>query len=284
MSKLSFLFIFLFSFSASATEMVGAISGGLGGTGRAAVESNESLFLNPASIALFNKFYTGVSYQSGFTTPGVSRNTYSVSMTDGTKGILLPGSFSYRRHKISDSGVHINEDEFKAGVGFRMTPRLSFGLAGSYLKANLPADREIDQGNFDIGALIGILPNWGLGITGENLLRGDDTTPLSLRRNSRVGVGTQYVFDKAVTFRYEALMPLYIENSRLFGHRMGASFMMKNYVYINGGYSVDDSLGQNWTSVGFTWKGPRLKMAYSFQNESRADLGQRHFVDLWVDL
>lgn len=282
------LFVFCFMiFSASflwASDMVGALSAGMGGTGRAAVETNESLYLNPAGIALFDRFYTGVSYLSGYTGPNVSRNTYSVTMTDGTQGLLFPGSFSYRHHKVNDQGTSIAENEFRAGMGYRLNERLSIGLGASHLRAEMPDGLKKNQTNLDGGILIGIQPNWGLSVSGENLLQIDENTPEALKRVSRVAFGTQYVYEHSVTLRYELLRPLYIENQGRLGHRVGASFAMKGHFQLNGGYSVDDALGQNWASLGVAWMGPRLKLAYSLQNEARADLGNRHFIDLWMDI
>lgn len=274
----------LFVANAQATEMVGALSAGMGGTGRAAAESTDSLFLNPAGIALMGGFYSGMAYQSGFTAKDVSRNTYGITMTDATKGVFLPGSFGYRRHKINLHGQNLNEDEFKVGLGYRLTPRLSLGLGGSYLRAQNDAGQKFKQHNLDFGMLMGLQPNWGLSLTGENLIEQSEVIPLGLKRSSRVALGTQYVFRRAITFRYESLLPLYIENTQLLGHRFGLGVLMRKDIYLNGGFSVDDAAAQNWSSIGVAWKGPRLKIAYSFQKEGRSDLGTRHLVDLWVDI
>lgn len=283
----NYVLVFLLSFAAlksEATDLVGAISGGMGGTGRAAVETNESLFLNPAAIALFDKFYTGFSYQSGFTDTNISRNIWGITMTDGTPGIMFPGAFSYRRHHINDQGRVTRENEFKAGMGFRWHSRVSLGLGVSHLRAVAYDGEKITQNNVDFGFLFGLRPNWGLSLSGENLIEAKDDVPQALLRPSRAALGTQYVMDRRVTFRYEALMPLYTENDSLLAHRAGLSIATRGHFFLNGGYSVDDNRQENWSSVGFTWKGPRLKLAYSVQTESRSGLGTRHFVDLWTDI
>jgi hypothetical protein len=284
MLRYVFIFAMLFSPQSYATDMVGALSAGMGGTGRAAVESNESVYLNPASLALLDKFYTGASYLSGFTDRNISRNTYSVVLSDGTQDLMIPGSLSYRSHRINNRGTHMEEDEFKVGLGFRAHEQLSFGLAGTFLRAENEAGQGFDQNNFDVGMLIGLQPQWGLSVSAENVIRPNEEIPDALARPSRVSLGTQYVFDRVATLRYEALMPLYTENALLLGHRLGASISMRGHFFLNAGYSVDDNIGQNWASVGLAWKGPRLKLAYSLQAESRADLGNRHFVDLWLNL
>ncbi|MEM7645333.1 MAG: hypothetical protein AAF203_00365 [Pseudomonadota bacterium] len=267
-----------------ASEMVGAVSAGLGGTGRTAVQSSEAVFLNPASLALMEGYFFGAGYQSGFTEKDVSRNTYSVVVTDGTAGVPLPGSIGYRRHRISDRGTHWNENEFKMGAGYRLHPQVSLGLAGSYLDAEGPAGQGHQQWNGDVGVLIGLTPNWGLSLNGENVIESKDDIPAALRRISRAALGTQYVHERFLTLRYEWLAPLYTENTQLFGHRFGLGMGLKSGFHLNVGYSVDDALAQNWSSAGLAWVGPRLKLAYSFQNENRSGLGTRHLVDLWFDL
>lgn len=279
-----FVIAFLFSLQLMATEMVGAISAGMGGTGRAAVEPNESLYLNPAALALLRDFHTGFSYQSGFLAQDISRNTYSVTMTDATKEILFPGGFSYRRHNINGRGQRYKENEFRGGLGYRVTDRFSMGLGVSHLRALDPAGADVNQTNVDVGLLIGLRPEWGLSFSGENLIKGGEDIPVALQRLSRAALGTQYIYQRTFTLRYEALMPLYLRESQFLGHRMGLGIGVQRGFGLNLGYSVDDSIGQNWSSVGILWKGPRLKIAYSFQNEDRANLGVRHLVDLWVDL
>lgn len=277
-------FILCFSFVSQASEMVGAISAGMGGTGRAAVESNESVFLNPASIALFDRFYAGAGYQSGFLSQDISRNTYSIVLSDGTPTALLPGSFAYRKHNINAQGQRFQENEYKVGVGYRVSPRISVGLGYSYLDAEGPAGQRHNQSNGDIGVLLGLMPNWGLSLNAENLIKPDQNKPSALVRPSRVALGTQFLYEQYLTFRYEALMPLHVENTDKLGHRIGLSAMMKGFFQLNLGFSVDDHLEQNWSSIGVAWRGPRLKFAYSYQNEDRQGLGARHLVDLWMDL
>jgi hypothetical protein len=274
----------LFCFNAQANQMAGAVSAGMGGTGRAAVVSNESLYLNPATIALMEGFYSGASYQTGFLRQDISRNTYSITMTDATEGIMLPGSFGYRKHSINNQGERLEENEFKVGLGYRITDRLSLGVGGTHLRAKNQVGEKFNQTNMDVGILVGLQPNWGLSFTGENIIKDNENRPLALNRLSRAALGTQYIMQRMITLRYETLMPLYQEGPSFLGHRFGLGLGMKGAFGLNAGYSVDDSLGQNWGSVGISWKGPRLKVAYSYQQETRADLGARHFVDLWLDI
>lgn len=280
----SVVLIFMISFQSRASEMVGALSAGMGGTGRTAVQSSEAVYLNPASLALMNRFFTGISYQTGFTQKDVSRTSYSLVLTDGTPGLMFPGSFGFRRNRVRSAGVEYSENEYRGGLGYRLHPRVSLGIGLSYLDAAGPALGVFEQWNGAVGALFGLTPNWGLSLTGENLIKPNEQIPEPLRRNSRLSLGTQYVHEHYLTLRYEVTSPLYVKNSQYFGHRAGVSIGMTNDFALSGGYSADDALEQNWSSLGLAWIGPRLRVAYSYQNEERQGLGVRHLVDLWCDI
>jgi len=284
MKWISFFLVFTVSLTTLATEMVGALSAGMGGTGRSAVESIESLYLNPAGLALVDKFYFGAAYQNGYLQEGISRSSYGINFSDGTDGVILPGSFGYRSHKISDGSDDFEESEFRGGFGYRITKRVSIGAAYTYLDAEDGAGKEIRQHNGDLGLLVGLKPNWGLSVTGENILKKDNDLPRALKRQSRVTLGTQAIFKNIVVARYEALRSLYTEKNQLLTHRFGLGIILKAKFLLNMGYSIDNLSEQNWASAGLVWKGPRMKLAYSIQNESRQQLGNRHLVDLWLDL
>ncbi len=263
--------------------MVGAVSAALGGTGRAAVESNESLYLNPAGIALLDGFYTGFFLQQGFVDRDISRRSYGITLSDGTEGLVFPGSLGFRRNTINQGSAQFKENEFKAGFSHRLTQRVSLGLGASFLRARDPDGIVYSQNNLDLGTLIGLMPNWGLSISGENLIKAESRIPHALVRNSYVAVGTQYILTGFFTFRYEALLPLYLQQQQYLAHRAGASITMAGDFHLNTGFSIDDSRRQNWTSVGVAWRGPRLKFAYAYQTEGRQGLGERHLIDMWLD-
>ncbi|MCB0377164.1 MAG: hypothetical protein KDD33_01600 [Bdellovibrionales bacterium] len=283
---ISLLGILLLSISASATEMVGAVSAGMGGTGRAAVEEQEAVYLNPAAISLVNKMHFSTAYQSGFLARDVSRNTYGLTIVDGSKDVLIKGAFAFRNHRINLHGMEFNENEFRLGLGQRLTKRFSLGLTLSHLKAESPDGVAYRQNNVDLGFLLGLRPNWGLSLTGENLVEQDQNIPSALIRPSRVALGTQYIYAGSITGRYELLSPLnfYNDHKPYLGHRFGLGIKFQADFVLNLGYSVDDFAEQNWSSIGLGWMGPRLKFAYSLQSESRQSLGTRHLVDLWVNL
>ena len=271
--------------SVHGVQMISARSAGMGSTGRAAIESLESVYMNPAAIARANDLLVGTSYSSGFLQKDISRTTYSVTATDATKDVIFPGSLSYRQHKYNLQGVHAEEKEIRAGVGFRLGKRFSLGLGYSYLDAKVAGGQTHEQQNFHLGTLFALSRVWGLSLTGDNLIRGNGDIPEGLIRPSQVALGTQYTFSDFIRVRYELIRPIYTEQADpLMAHHFGLGIMLREGFSITGGFSVDDLRGQNWSSVGLGWEGPRLKVAYSLQSEDRSALGVRHLVDLWLNI
>ena len=265
--------------------MAGSTSASMGGTGRAGIQGNESLFLNPAALAFLNRFYVGAGYQSGFLFKNVHRETYGAVLTDSTPGLVLSGSLAYRRHRIRQEKTRgFLEDEFKMGLAYDFSERLSLGLAFTNLQAKDNGSmKKIEQTNGDMGLLFRLAPHWNISLAGENLLA-NSAVPVPLKRKSLASLGTQYIYELFLTLQYETLYPIEPESNQFFSHRLGLNLKLRYYFHLSFGYALDDHSDQTWMTAGLAWRGPRLRLAYAIQNEKRQDLGQRHLIDLWFDL
>ncbi len=283
---LKILPLFFVCFTAHSHFMAGSISASMGGTGRAGVQGNESLFLNPAALAFLDHFYMGVGYQSGFLLRDVHRESYGGILIDSTPELIASGALAYRRHRIRQGKKQrFMEDEFKLGLAYALSAKLSLGLAATHLKAKNETNmnREIEQTNGDVGLLLALTPHWNLSLVGENILDRDSKVPVALIRESLISLGTQYIYKLFLTLRYEILHPME-KNSSLFSHRMGLGMKLQSYFHLNVGLALDEHSGQTRVTAGFSWLGPRLKLAYAFQSERKQRLGDRHLVDLWFDI
>ena len=279
-----FFFVLLFSFfSAHGDPMAGAVSAAMGGTGRAAVQEGESVFLNPAALALMDRVYFGVGYQRG-SLKGVHRDLYSVTVTDGTPGLLFSGALAYRRHRIRYQESSFSENEFRVGLGYRFSERLSMGLSFNHWKTENPSGVSLRKDNADVGLLLGLKPNWGLSLVGENLFSKNSNSFNLPGKQSRISLGTQYIYLGFWTFRYEILQTMFVEQKQSPKHRVGMAFGLQSHFYLNLGFSMEDHSDRNWVSAGLSWRGPRLKLAYGLQSEQGQNPGQRHLIDLWFDL
>ena len=244
MLVLKILFLLFLSSTVQANSMAGSSSASLGGTGRADVKGNESVFLNPAALAFLNRFYVGACYQSGFLFKDIHRETYGAVLTDSTPGLMVAGSLAYRRHKIHQAGKYqFLEDEFKLGLAHNLSKRLSLGVAATHLKAKTQGEaaKEIEQTNGDMGLLFGLLPHWNVSLVAENLLETDSKVPVSLMRDSLVSLGTRYIYELFLDVRYEILHPLKeksggsfkpSESSFGFGCKIKVLFSFKSWIFI----------------------------------------------------
>ena len=90
----------MFSLQSQSADIVGARSSSLGASGRAAAESVDALYLNPAGIGLSQKLNFGSGYSAGRLTRDAFRETYSITSNDGTPGAFVPGALGYKYHRI----------------------------------------------------------------------------------------------------------------------------------------------------------------------------------------
>lgn len=265
--------------------MLSAKSSALGGAGRAAVESVDSLYLNPAGIGLLNSYYFGSGYAYGSLSPGVARETFAFTLTDGTPGVMVPGSLGYRYHRVHMDQQDFKEHEFRAGFGRKLGNRFSVGAAYTNIRSEGDQGLVYRQNNADVGVLFMATEAVSFSLTGEGLIKQDAEIPVGLQRTSRWGLGTLFKLEQLLQLRYDVLSPLYAKvREDRFIHQVGLGLTMRGYFTVNLGFINDDVLENNWYTAGLVWEGPRLKLGYSLQNETRAGLGTRHLVDLWLDI
>jgi len=281
-----FLLIALFftALSAPGSQLVGASTAGLGGAGTAAVENIDSLYLNPAALASNTKLNFGSGYIFGSLVPGVSRETYSITMSDGSPGVAIPGAFGYRYHRVGIGEQTYREQEFRGGFALRLHRIVSLGLGLSHISSQGDV-WQFRQKNADVGLLVNVKRQWGLSLVAEGLVKPKDNLPEALRRQTRWGLGSHVNVMRILDLRYDVKSALHNEvNGDRFVHRVGLGFLLRGFFQLNFGASFDDILEQNWLTTGVVFTGPKLKVGYSIQNEDRMGLGMRHFVDLWLDL
>ena len=274
-----------------ATEMISAWSGGLGATGRASIQTVDTPYLNPARVGFLSQTQLGASYQAGWIQKGVYRTTYNAHFIDAEESLIAPGFLGYRQHQTSAPGDSYKGKEIRVGLGLALLSQLSLGLSYKYINSQNTGsskpqnqNKQHNQHNLDIG-LLGLLSSqWTLSLTGENLIQTPSSTPEPLKRPSRLGLGTQFIWPGIFIARYEVFQPLYHKpSSVLLDHGLGLGFFMPYYFFLNTGYSLNSTQQQSWLCLGLTWMGPRLKWSYSFQKENRSGLDARHLIDFWLD-
>ena len=90
-------FCLFFSTFAQAQVYEGAVSAALAGSGRAGMDANEGVFLNPALVALLPASELDGYYKDGYVDRGEHRQALGVSASENSEDELFPGQVAYLR-------------------------------------------------------------------------------------------------------------------------------------------------------------------------------------------
>src|SRR5206468_1780254 len=97
MRNLLLALLLFHSLAAQAELFRGPLSSAMGGTGRAAMDSTEGAFLNPALVPLLKNYEVDTFYRDGALDPGQHQTTYGMGLGDNTEGVMFPGELHYLR-------------------------------------------------------------------------------------------------------------------------------------------------------------------------------------------
>lgn len=272
--------LFLVSFFSSA--QVGPTIDAMGGAGIASRQPIDAAHLNPAALTSLQEYYFGAGYFRGKTqSAGVDQS--SVTLADATPDGLIPGAFSYRFRKYRD-GADLKEHFFRLGLAVPVTRQFSLGVAGYKLKTDLRQGIDYKQENADLSLLWAISPSLALGVVSKTIFGSKDNVAfLDSKLLPSTGAGFEW---SQQLFKFRTDLYYYYENNpdQRLSYHFGGEAQMVGEFKLRAGLAVDDYRRENRYSVGLGWDGPRLRAAYTFQNEFRKDLGNSHTFDFWLYL
>lgn len=278
-----FILVFLILSVNAYLPNAGPVSLSQGGAGRAAFDSVESMYLNPAGVSLNDSYFLAGSYLSGEISPGNTGSEYGFVAADGSKSNLFPAAFGYRyaKTKIHDQEVKTHLLKIAAAQVFR---KFSLGLSAqrrSLESIGLSFNEEEYQ--MDLGALFSVNEKLILGLTVNNLLSQNMRVPSELKSLKYIGLGGYFVGVTNFSLRGDLLFPTELNPEKRFIHQIGIDSKFYDEFHFRAGYELDDYYGQNSYSLGIGWEGPRLKLAYAFQQTVRKGSLNRHMIDLWLN-
>ncbi len=255
----------------------------MGGTGIAQPHGSDSAFLNPAGISYFSEVHATGGYRYGKTAIGNVKQFHAVIM-DSNEENIFKGAIAYRERKYESALFgDAREKDFIANGAYQINPNLSVGLRGYKKQTDIPLE-SIDQYNGDLGAHWIVVKDFALAITQFGMFSTKDSVVQPLGVLPMTTVGALYVIPDIVVFTAD-LAYAYKENDRdRFSHAVGVGFINVEFFRTNFGARFDDRAGEAYYSAGFQFAGPRLKIGYAYQKESRKDLGEVHTFDISVNL
>lgn len=279
-----FIFLFFASVSAAAHPLAyGPTSLGLANTGRAGLESPESIFLNPALVGMLNKSGAQFVYLDGKPTDATHQSEWGVTLVDSESDLVSHGALSYRSTRRVGFGPPANGDLWHMGFGKLLTPRFAFGVSGYWLKYRSPGLEIPDQWNGSLGLLYLITPNLGLAYVLDSPFRQSGALPASLREALTHSAGVFYKLNEISRFRLDLTRQEDLNPDKKLELGTSLEVMTSDFFVFR--------LGNRWNwredysalGVGLGFAGPRLKVTYGFQKTWEGQ-GTLHSVDLRIPL
>ncbi len=263
----------------------GTISGGMGNTGRAAFDGSESAFLNPASVAYFDRYILSGFYQTGDLTPDVSFNRYALQISDGTENNIVPGALSFVRNTIAQpNGVRdLEQTDFQVSIGELFFQRFSFGISVHHLIEKGGGLESYRQTNGSLGLIFTPTDKIGLALVGYDLVPEFVSNPDPRRLNPVYAFGSNFILGEMFSFRADVVKPGVGSRGRA-DVGFGLQSYFNEFLAARLGLQWRETASQTNLTAGLGYKGPRFSIDYSFQQDLRVAGSMRHLVDLWLPL
>ncbi|MEN0060148.1 MAG: hypothetical protein AAGB31_15020 [Bdellovibrio sp.] len=242
-----------------------SVAAATGGSGRAAVEPGDTVFLNPATLVHLRDRYFFTSF---------ANDEFAVLLSDSTKESLVPAGLSYVQKKSDvQQGELVLQDISMSLAEFAMN-QVAMGLTGHYYQYKIEGGASHIQSNVDIGFMYTPMPDLGLAVVGYNLFGEDKDIPENYRLKRSVGAGINYVYQSLARFRLDATT----ESVWMAGFE---SYVNK-FIVVRLGYSHDTDDNRELLTAGAGFKGPRFAINYGYQGNSQNSGDYRHSVDLEI--
>lgn len=262
---------------------VSAISAATARSGRAAIESYDVPFLNPAGIA-YVKGYNFASGVSRLRSPeGALQEEFALSLADNTQDTVVPTNLAYVQKKDVSDGTGWVQKDLRLSLGNFISGRNALGLGLVYRQDEESLGKS-QQLNLVLGSLVALSENLGLAVVLENVAPMMNSGTPRERLSSRVGMGLSYIHGRVLRSRLDLTSG---ENSN-FGLptlAVGLENYWNRWLIFRLGASRDQERREDIRSAGFGFDGPRLGIHYAFQSVVGEQTEEsRHSIDLGFPL
>lgn len=256
---------------ASAQVYYSSSAAATGGSGRAAVESGDATFLNPATLAHLRDR----TFFSSF-----AKDEMAFSLTDNSEDAAIPGGLSYLQTKSDNGILKIKNNDLALSLAGAITQKFSFGLTAHYFQSDVN-ETHYSQTNADLGLIFIPRKNWGLGAVVYNVFGARNDVPAAVVLRPKFGLGFNYLYQELMRFRLDmASAPDYnFGRSTVMG---GFETFFAQFLVWRLGAQYDGLLEQTLTTAGLGFVGPRFSVNYAYQGATKDSSVYRHSVDLVI--
>ncbi len=253
---------------------------GLGGATRAGVP-REAVFSNPASVVNVSHTFSFFHYQipkiPDFNAGG---RAFNVGMYDGGSN-TWKGGFAYTRTSkatvVNKRQSYLDRSDFRFSTGHNLFGSIDGGFATRWTSTP-----EIQDGRrffeFDLGILFPLFGDLRGGLTYENLLNKEDSSPAT------IGAGASYTLGYGINLLADGyrLMSGTKEGERGWALAVELS-LAGNFLARAGIFEEAYTAVKGW-SLGASWLGPRASFDYALKTRGQGPKEKIHVLGLTLAL
>ncbi|MEO1174105.1 MAG: outer membrane beta-barrel protein [Myxococcota bacterium] len=224
-------------------EFVGVRSEAMGGAHRGVGTSNDTLYLNPAGMAISTRYSADLGYAySGFD----ELNRFNASVVDSKSGPVA-GGFGYTLVRGDSSGVDADLNRFNAAAAYRLGQALALGFSARHIRGSLSdvfdgdvrSGRDVRVWNGDIG-VAGVLGSVAFGLVFQNVLEPDEEDEAFVPRT--IGGGLSFIAGP-LTLAGDVVST--VGDDSEFAYKAGAEYFFQDAYAVRAGYRYEPFIRQS---------------------------------------
>ncbi|MEE8408152.1 MAG: hypothetical protein V3T05_00975 [Myxococcota bacterium] len=155
-------------------EIAGVRSLAMGGAHRGIGSSNDTLYLNPAGMAIGRRYAVEFNYgNSPFDRLSDRLTHLNVSAVDSSSGPVA-GGFGYTHTRGNSDGVDTSLHRIYVAAAYPIMRNMAFGVTYKHIRGTLNhagQKREVSMSNYDAGLAIHLGQGIGIGLSAHNIIR-----------------------------------------------------------------------------------------------------------------
>ena len=267
MNKIIFFCSLFISINILAIENTGAVSSATGGAGAGVLEEVDGTYLNPASIALFQKKSFAASFSKYHT---------NIHMSDNGRDAFFPAALAYTK---SDEN-QIQTQSYHLVIAYAVLPNLSLGTDISLREIKLETMTDKFRQTVVSPAICYLISEaFSAGLVWKNRALADTDLVDILDQNSTVVFGLGYVYDKFAKFRGDIETAEHEKTDKMI-YKFGIETYLNDWIITRIGYQNDNAHSLNFFTAGVGFAGPQFGLHYAYQSEARNIRDPLHTIDL----
>lgn len=263
--------VYLTGCTAFAQVYNSSVAAATAGSGRAAIEPGDALFLNPATLVHLRekKFFSSFA-----------KSEMAFSLSDNSEDAAIPGGLGFLQTKSEAGGITIRNQDLHLSVAEVFLPKFSFGITAHYFKSDVNEAR-FSQTNADGGFLFTPNEHSGIAVVGYNFFGQRTDVPEAVRLKPSLAFAYHYIYKSFIRLRADLISaPDYNFGQSTLA--LGYETFFSQWLIWRLGYQYNKLLDRNMATTGLGFDGPRFKINYAYQLNTKDSGDYRHSIDLVI--